>query len=54
MKNFDPQQPMTLWAAHKLQQLVARSRLMAEIELRQMTRLERLALAVEGAQRAAR
>jgi hypothetical protein len=54
MKNFDPHQPMTLWAAKKVRELVARRRLMAEMELRQMTRRQRRALAEEGAQRATR
>jgi hypothetical protein len=54
MKNFDPQQPMTLWAAKKVRELVARRRLLAEMELRQMTRRERRALALESAQRSAR
>ncbi len=48
MKNFDPTQPMTLWAAQRVRELVARRRLLAEMELRQMTRLQRRALAVES------
>ena len=50
MKKFDPMQPMTLWAAQRVRELVARRRLMAEMELRQMTRRQRAALAAEAAQ----